>query len=290
MQRNGAHLFSLIVGLVAVSTSAILIKLCASAPAVIAFYRLAGAGALMFAGAAMARHNLVLQRRELGIAALAALFLTAHFYFWMASLFMTSINSAVVLLATQPIFALILQSTLGRHRITAINVGSLLLGLLGAGVIARTDLLHSVGAGLGDLWSIVSAAFAAAYLFTSSHRRAALLPFLAWLYSMAALMMLVIGLVRHDSFQPAIQRDWLWFALLVLSPTLVGHTLLNRATQHFPTYVVNLSILAEPVITAFFAWIVFSERVTLNVWTGGVLIIVAVAIEFVPFRSSLSTA
>jgi drug/metabolite transporter (DMT)-like permease len=275
---------ALVTGLLAVSFSAILIRLCASPPSQIAFWRTLLAGAV-FLGWELFRHGkLRIDRRDVLLAILGGAFLATHFYFWIASLFMTSIHSSVVLLATQPLFALILQVTITRKRATPRNLLSLVVGLGGAFFLARGDFAIGGTAGMGDLFAIFSAAMAACYLFTGSHRRSPLLPYLSIVYLSSGIFLLAVTIALGEPLTPVQQIDWLWFALLTILPTLVGHTLLNRSTRYFAPYVVNLSILAEPILTSLWAWVFFRELLTPHVVTGGVIILSAVAIEFLPRR------
>src|ERR1700674_501692 len=121
------NLLSLSAALVAISTSAIMIRLCGRPPPVIAWTRLIGAGAIFLTVAAV-HGGLQMQRRDWIIALVSASFLALHFYFWIASLFMTTINSSVMLLAAQPLFALLLQPLVLRTTITRRNLVSLGIG------------------------------------------------------------------------------------------------------------------------------------------------------------------
>lgn len=278
-----SHIASLTIALLAVSVSAILIRLCISPPTTIAFWRLLMAGAVFLAWSA-ATGQWRLSRRDLGIAFVAAIFLAAHFYLWIASLFMTSINSSVVLLATQPLFALVLQVIFERVPAAARNILSLVGGLTGAAILAHGDFLKGGLAGKGDLYSIAGTAMVAVYLLVGTKRRGALVPYLGAVYTMSGLMLALVAAVSGDTLVAARPIDWLWLALLAAVPTLLGHTLLNRAMQHFPSYAVNLSILVEPLLTSVLAFFVFSEVPTGNVILGAALIIAAVLVELLGGR------
>jgi drug/metabolite transporter (DMT)-like permease len=281
MHRTRRDLLSLSAALVAVSTSAILIRLCLSAPTVIAWTRLIGAGAI-FLGVAAVRGGLQMQRRDWMVALVSASFLALHFYFWIASLFMTTINSSAMLLSAQPLFALVLQPLVLAAPITRRNLISLAIGLAGVAVITGADRSVSALAGRGDVYAIISAAMAACYLIAGSWRRAPLIGYLGVMYMLAGLMLFVAGMILGAPLLPSRPVDWLWMALLVLVPTLIGHTLLNRAMHDFPAYVVNLSVLAEPILTAIFAWFVFRAVVSPSLWVGGALVIAALVVEFAP--------
>lgn len=274
------HVASLAAGLVAASVSAILIKMCVSEAPVIAFYRLLGAGAVFLLVELVRNGSIRVEARDVAIAAISAFFLALHFYFWIRSLFMTSINSSMMLLSAQPFFALVLQPLVLRTPVRPRNLISLFIGMAGIAVITGGDLHISAQAGRGDAFAIFSAAMAACYLMSGSFRRARLIPYLGVMYSLSGLMLLAFALITRGALTPARPVDWFWILMIVIFPTLIGHTMLNRAMAHFPSYLVNLSVLIEPVLTAILAWFVFRAVVTPAVWLGGALIVSAVAVEF----------
>lgn len=277
MTTRTTDVAALCAGLLAVSVSSILIRFCVSEPIAIAFWRLLLAGSVFTVWSLARRQRISLH--DFKLAVLAAVFLALHFYLWIASLFMTSINSSVVLLAIQPLFALVLQVTIHRVRATWRNVVSMSGGLTGAAILAHGDFLKGGIAGQGDLYAIAAAALAATYLFTGSHRTGPLIPYLATVYMAAGAMLFVVAAFRGDALAAARPTDWFWFAVIALVPTLLGHTMLNRATKVFPPYVVNLSVLVEPLIAGTLAFYIFAEVPTGNVLLGAAFIVAAVAVE-----------
>jgi drug/metabolite transporter (DMT)-like permease len=280
------HVASLAAGLAAASVSAVLIRLCISEPTVIAFYRLLGAGAVFLAFELLTTRSIRVTRRDVAVATISAFFLALHFYFWIRSLFMTSINSSMMLLSAQPLFALVLQPIVLHAPVRRRNLVSLLIGMAGVAVITGGDLHVSALAGRGDFFALFSAAMCALYLMSGSFRRGPLIPYLGVMYTISGLMLLLFVIVTRGALTPARSIDWLWILLIVIFPTLIGHTLLNRAMAHFPVYLVNLSVLTEPVLTAILAWFVFGAIVTPPVWLGGALIVAAVIVEFSGGRSA----
>ena len=92
------------VGIIAISTASIFIKLCDAPALVIAAYRLTLASILL---APFACHKKIWQKwngSELRWLSLSGIFLALHFAFWIASLKFTSVASSVVLVSTNPLF------------------------------------------------------------------------------------------------------------------------------------------------------------------------------------------
>src|SRR5690625_2084263 len=101
---------AVIIGVIAVSTSAIFVKLASGAPAgIIAYYRLAFAVLFMLPSILWKyREELkVVTRRDWILTSISGVFLALHFILWFESLNYTSVASSVVLVTLQPIFAFI---------------------------------------------------------------------------------------------------------------------------------------------------------------------------------------
>jgi drug/metabolite transporter (DMT)-like permease len=161
------------VAVVAVSTSAPLIRQ-ASAPALaIAMWRnvLATGVLAPYALVTARRELLALDRRSRRLAALAGLLLAAHFATWIPSLSFTTVASSVALVATQPVWAALLARRRGDHvpRAAWVGIG---VAMTGAVVLTGIDVRISASALFGDLLAVVGGALAAAYVTVGSTVRA----------------------------------------------------------------------------------------------------------------------
>ena len=105
-------------GVAAVSTSAIFVKLSATPPVVLAFYRVLFAW-LLLAPVLFARERDALRRtpgRDAALALLSGVFLALHYVVWFFSLRLTSVASSTVLVTTQPIWVMLIAYVLWRER------------------------------------------------------------------------------------------------------------------------------------------------------------------------------
>src|SRR5690625_352131 len=101
---------AVVIGVISISTSAVLVKLADQAPSsIIANYRLLFAVILMTPIILLKyRHEFrVINSKDWILALFSGLFLAAHFILWFESLNYTSVASSVVLVTLQPIFAFI---------------------------------------------------------------------------------------------------------------------------------------------------------------------------------------
>jgi len=106
-------------GILAISTASILIKICEAPPLVIAAYRLTiSAFVLVLLTLPRLRQDFSkLQKQEIAAAILAGGFLCFHFAFWITSLRYTSVASSVILVTTNPIFVALASIFLLRERV-----------------------------------------------------------------------------------------------------------------------------------------------------------------------------
>ena len=67
------------------------------------------------------------------------------------------------------------------------------------------------------------------------------------MYSAALVTLLAIAGVSGIHVAPQPSRDIYIFLALAIGPMLLGHTGMNWALEHLPAYIVNLTMLGEPV-------------------------------------------
>jgi len=126
------------------------------------------------------------------------------------------------------------------------------IAILGAIIIAAPDFRsgqHGSAPLLGNILAL-SAAITAAIYYTIGRRLRGVLglwSYAALVYSSALVALVVIGLLRGVTLAPVPPREIAIFAGLALGPMLLGHTGLNWALKFLPAYVVNLTVLGEPV-------------------------------------------
>lgn len=279
----------LVVGVVAVSWSAILVRWSAAAPAAIAFWRMAIAAAVLAVVAAALRSPVWRWWRGLDwlTGAAAALLLALHFGFWIASLAWTTVAASVVLVSTQPVFvALLGWAALGERpaRRAWIGIG---LAILGSAVIAGGDFALDRRALVGDALALLGALWIAGYIVLARWLRATkdLLPYVMVVYALTAVWLglgIVAGRVPALGFGP---RTWLAVAGLALVPTIIGHTAMNYALRYLRAYEVNVATLGEPIgATLLAAWLL-AEAPPAPTIVGGALVLAGIFLTLVRWRT-----
>jgi len=247
----------LALSLVGISFAGPLVRLSSADPVVIAVWRLGFS--LLIVGLFLVatgewRDWRRITSRELALAAVGGVSLALHFWAWNASIHLTTIAASVTLVNLQPavvatISAIALREAPSRRQIVGIAIA-----IAGAFIIAAPDLEGGFAPNgnrplLGNLLA-VSAAFTAALYYTIGRRLRRSLGIWAYVgivYSTAFVTLSLIALSRGTALAPQPQREIAIFAALALGPMLVGHTGMNWALKFLPAYVVNLTVLGEPV-------------------------------------------
>jgi drug/metabolite transporter (DMT)-like permease len=270
----GSLLIFLPIGILAISTASILIKLCEAPSLIIATYRMIFASLLLLPFASYQKSWRSWNRKEIGWLMLSGFFLSLHFASWITSLKFTSVASSVVLVTTHPIFVglgawLFLKEPLGLHLILGI-----LLSVLGSGLISYGDMTLSNQALMGDGLALVGAMAASGYFLVGRkmRRNQDLLSYIFPVYSTAGLALVLSSLLFQKSFFGYSTTTYLFMFLLALIPQLIGHTTFNWALRYLPASLVSITILGEPIGSTLLAYFILGEKLTTLKILGGISI------------------
>lgn len=184
----------------------------------------------------------------------AGVLLALHFWSWNASIHLTTIAASTTLVtASQPLLIAILSVIALREIPTRGQGVGIALATLGAITIAAPDLFQSSAiarSGLGgDALAVCAGAAGASYMIIGRKLRARLgaWSYVALVYGSALVTLLAIAGVTGAHVAPQPPRELALFAGLAVGPMLLGHTGMNWALEHLPAYVVNLTVLCEPI-------------------------------------------
>ncbi len=275
----------------AVSTAAIFIRQ-ADAPAlVIAASRLTLASIPLAGYAAVRRLPVVPRdRRSRWLTVLAGVFLAAHFAFWIASVKETSIITSVVLVTAQPLFVALASGPLLGEKPGALAWAGIGVAGAGAAVMVAQDFGQGSDVLRGDLFAVLGAMFAAAYIMTGRSLRTSgsdWLPYVTAVYSVSAVILVVSAVVAGESFRGYSTETYLFFLLLALVPQLIGHSAINRSLGYLPAASVAIAILGEPVGATILGIVFLNEDPTALQALGAVLVLAGV---YLGLRGSVAMA
>ena len=159
------------IGIIAVSTASIFIKLCDAPVLIIATYRMALASLMLLPFASYRRVWKGWSKNEIGWLILSGILLAFHFALWIASLKYTSVASSVVLVTTHPIFVGIGGWLFLKERLRLNLILGIVLSVLGSGLISYGDMALSKEALMGDGLALLGAITASGYLLVGRKMR-----------------------------------------------------------------------------------------------------------------------
>lgn len=272
------------VGVLAVAFSAPLITAIAAPALAVAFWRNA------LGAAAGAPFTLVTRRKELAalfgphrrtlaLAVLAGLALALHFGLWIPSLRLTTVTASTSLVATTPLWTVVITRLQGRAVPRGVVVG-VVLALVGVLVVTGVDASGSAAALRGDLLALGGGAAGAGYVVAGAEvrRTVGTASYTLIAYSTCALVMLAACLLSGASLSGYSARTWVELGLLTLSAQLLGHSLLNRALRSAGATTVALATLLEVPGASLVAWVWLGQVPPAAVVPGAVLVLAGLAV------------
>lgn len=266
---------------VAVSFSAIFIRLADASPATVVWLRMALATLLLapFAITGSARGPL-LTRRQLSLTLLAGMLLGGHFLLWTASLGLTSVAASVLLVSVHPLLVAPAARWMLGERVPLSAAAGIALALAGTLVTCVGDLRISSSAPAGDGLALAGAVCLAGYLLIGRGVRGAIgvAPYSAAVYGVVALTAVVTAAVQGGVAAPS-GRTLLTCLALALVCTIGGHTVYNWALKHVRALAVSTSFLGEPPLAAVLALAILGNVPPLATVIGGVLILAGLAVS-----------
>ncbi len=268
----------MIIGILAVSTAAIFVKLATEVPpAMIANYR------LLFATITLLPFLLIFKRRELVqltkkdwlLIALAGISLCIYFILWFQSLHYTSVASSAIFIALQPILAFLATSLLFKERFSQGATISIIISIAGCFIIAWGDLKQSSTLFYGDILALLATFFITVYFLLGQkvRKHVSLLTYTTTAYLFGTIGAVLFNIVLRNDFFSYSTKEWGVFVSIAIVPTVIGLNLLNLALKRMRTSLFSTGIIFEPVAASLLAFIILHENISWWQWLGGMILI-----------------
>ena len=273
-------------GVLALSTSAIWVRVAAAPSGVTAFYRLMITAVVLlpfFLCSRDCRREARALRRGQWLRIMAAgVFLAMHYLLWFESLRYTSIASSTVIVSLQPLFSIVLERVFLKSRVQPAALAGCAIALLGSFVIGFGDFQISALSLLGDVMAFVAAGVIAGYYFLGQTIRAEVsaLTYSVLAYLTSAAVLLVYTLGRGEALTGYPAQTWLAFVGIALIATAGGQFVFNLLLSRLPASAVTMSILGEPIGTCLLAYAFLREPVSARQLLGIVTIIGGLGVYF----------
>jgi drug/metabolite transporter (DMT)-like permease len=290
----------LVLALLGISFAGPLVRLSHAHPLAIAIWRL-GFSLIIIAIALVAtgswRQWRRLDRTGTMIAVGAGAMLALHFWTWNASIAFTTVAASVVLVNTQPAMVALLSAGWLREPPTQRQWIGIAIAMAGAFVVALPDMAAAGSATtgralFGDGLALAGAAAAACYFVAGRKLRSTLdlWPYVAVVYGTCFIVLIGFAALVHAPVLHQPPRELAIFSALAIGPMLLGHTGLNWALKYLPAYVVNLTLLGEPVGATVLAAILpgIRELPGAATFVGGALILAGIYLTARAARAALA--
>ncbi|HEX8944835.1 MAG TPA: DMT family transporter [Gemmatimonadaceae bacterium] len=292
----------LVLALLGISFAGPLVRLSHAHPLAIAIWRL-GFSLIIIAIALVVtgswRQWRRLDRSGTMIAIGAGAMLAVHFWTWNASISFTTVAASVVLVNTQPALVALLSAGWLREPPTRRQWMGIGVAMAGAFIVALPDMASAANATtgralFGDALALAGAATAACYFVAGRKLRSTLdlWPYVAVVYGTCFVVLIGFAAIVHAPVLHQPPREIAIFSALAIGPMLFGHTGLNWALKYLPAYVVNLTLLGEPVGATLLAAALPGIREMPGIATvaGGALILAGIYVTARARRAALGTA
>lgn len=280
-------------GVIAISFSAIFIKWCSAPAPVIGAWRL-WLSALLLSPAAWRQRRAfaALSPRDWGLLLASGGCLALHFLFWIGSLHTTSVASSMIITALQPLFVMMGAFLAFGERTPPMGWWSVAVALAGTALIPFGDRSQAGGAWYGDLLSLFGTVAVSGYFLVGQGVRTRL-PSVVYnvvVFTVAALVLTVVSAGAGIPLTGYSARDWGWFVLLAVVPTLFGHALFNWLLRFVDAATISVTVLGEPVGAIVLAALLLGEPVRWPQAAGGLLVLTGVALYLYAIRRAASAS
>lgn len=258
-------------GILAISSASILIRLTQAPSLTIAAYRVSLAA--LCVGPWVWRQSLKSRDRcppRWKAVLISGLFLAFHFAFWIESLKRTTVASSVTLVSTSPVFTAVFSALLLKEPLRPLMWAAVAACVAGSAIVAGLDFRLGADSLVGDLMALVGGLMACGYFLAGRYARATLplRTYIFWTYGISGAVLLGLCAISRTPLFGFSPQTYLTLVLLATIPQLIGHTSFNWALKHLSATAVAVLTLGEPLGATTLAFLLFKETVTPSTMIG----------------------
>lgn len=212
---------------------------------------------------------------------IASLCATISALLWAISLTHTSVASSTVLRSLTPLFITLGAWLIFKQQFNYQFILGMLLAIVGGVTISWDDLQIGTTYLVGDGIALLSAALHGMNILIVGYLRdrgCATTKVLFWRCAAGALIILPLAYLTDSRLFPVSAQGWITVIALAVVCQTFGQGLLVYSLKKFSPSFVGIFTLLKPIITAFLAWIIFAEHLSLA--SGIAVILILMGISF----------
>ena len=201
----------------------------------------------------------------------AGILLGIHFALFFEAIKITKIANATFLGTLAPFFTLIIELyILKRYYSSKILLG-LCLTLIGSIIILGYQFNIESQYTIGNLYAVLCSICIAIALMIGEkvRQKEDTIVYTRLLYLSASFTLFMISILVNETLFSFNRNEFLGLVFLGLVPTILGHNSIYYSLKYVPPTIVAAFPLGEPIIATFFAFFIFSEYISLNIFIGG---------------------
>lgn len=271
----------LLIGIIAISFSAIFVRWSDAPAAVTAMYRLLMTNVLMLPFLWSYRSEITrIRLRDWLRTAASGIALGLHFLFWMDSLRFTTVASSTAILTLEPIFVLVGAFLLYGQKTSRAAFMAMCVAIVGAICIGWGDFQFSGAALKGDFLSLIGTVAVALHMLWGKGLRERISAFVYsfFVFLFAGLVLAITNVITGTSFTAYPAKEWGVFLLLAIIPTVFGHYVFNWLLKYMKASSVSMTVLGEPLGASILAYFLLGEKITTIQLLAGCLLLVGVGL------------
>jgi len=272
-----------VLGVLAISLSAVWVRLAAAPPETAAFLRMAYAlPALVLLWLPLRRADRR-GRRERLLAVVAGAVLAVDLAFWHRSIGLIGAGLATVLGNTQVVFVGAAAWLLHRERPTVLARALVPAVFAGVALISGLGMPDAYGVDpvMGAVFGLLTGISYSTFLLVFRASNRSLAPAVGPLLDAtvgAAAAALVLGLADGGLRLDLGWRAHLWLVALALGSQVLGWLLISRALPRMPALDTSVMLLLQPLAAVLWGRLVFAEAMSPVQWAGVVLVLAGVGL------------
>lgn len=269
---------ALVFGVTACSSSVIFIKACSVPPILLSGYR------LLVAALVLAPFFIRDWRRlegkwpvsDLRRTILPAAMLAVHLITWTIGARWTAAANASLIVNMVPVAMPILLYLTTREKVTGRELLGTAIALGGVFLLSSGDYVAGRETFRGDLVCLGSMVLFTWYLALARRNRdfPSLWLYLVPLYGLGAVFCFTAAAMTGELLMVFPLRDYLMLIALGIIPTVIGHSLLNRAMTHLRGQVVSVVNVGQFITAGAMAYLLFGEEPTTVFYLAAGLIVI----------------
>ena len=264
----------LIIALLSVSTSPIIGRALENINAVsISFWRMFIAATILWSFSIFKPQGHMVEKININRTICAGILLGIHFALFFEAIKITKIANATFLGTLAPFFTLIIELYILKRFYNKKVLLGLMFTLLGSVIILGYQFNLDSKYTIGNFYAVLcSLSIALAFMIGEKVRQKEnTIVYTRLLYFSASITLFIISISVSESLFYFNLNEFLGLVFLGLVPTIIGHNSIYYALKYVPPTIVAAFPLGEPIIATIFAFFIFSEVISINIFIGGLI-------------------